>query len=224
MNDENLNLTKIGKHKVIETFEPDSRLKLVWVTEFIVAYLIMILAIIGFIAFLTAVDDDMILSVVDIIIIGSPWFFGISLPLLMLSMICVWVYINAISYSLTTHEIIVEKGIITKSRKVVPYRNITNFNQRRGPFDRLIGGPDFGTIGIETAGMSGAGGGGKTHPEQKIVGVVNTTEYTEKIRNILSRMKGQAAVTADAEIASSLSDEELLKEMLYTLKDISKKL
>ena len=44
------------------------------------------------------------------------------------------------------------------------------------------------------------------------------------MRNILSKMKGQAAVTSDSEIASSSSDEELLKEMLYTLKDISKKL
>ncbi len=49
----------------------------------------------------------------------------------------------------------------------------------------------------------------KTHPEQKLVGIENTTEYTEKIRNILSKMKGQAAVTADTETASSLDEEEI---------------
>ena len=224
MTEEKLDLTKIGEHKVIERFDPHPRLKAIWMTEAIIAYTFVNLCIIGFIAFIVAVEGTS-LSLRYMIAVGAPWYYGISLPILLLIMIFIWVYIDAIDYTLTTHEIIVEKGIITKSRKVVPYRNITNFNQRRGPFDRLIGGTDFGTIGIETAGMSGAGGGGgKTHPEQKLVGIVNTTEYTEKIRNILSKMKGQAAVTADTEIASSLSDEELLREMLYTLKDISKKL
>ncbi|NPD89704.1 MAG: PH domain-containing protein [Asgard group archaeon] len=224
MTEENLDLTKIGKHRIIEQFDPHPRLKTIWITETIIVYILINVFTIGFISFVVAVGGTSE-SIRNIITIGVPWFFGISVPLLLLIMIFISIYIEAIDYTLTTHEIIVEKGIITKSRKVVPYRNITNFNQRRGPFDRLIGGTDFGTIGIETAGMSGAGGGGQSsHPEQKLVGIENTTEYTEKIRNILSKMKGQAAVTADSEIASSLSDEELLKEMLLTLKDISKKL
>ena len=71
--------------------------------------------------------------------------------------------------------------------------------------------------------MSG-GSSQKSRPEQKLVGINDTNEYTEKIRNILSKMRGQAAVTADSETAPMLNEEELLKEMLLTLKEIAKKI
>lgn len=222
MNDQSLNLRKIGKHKVLEEFTPEQKtLFTIWSVELLLIYIINITIVSLLMLLISILEGDY--TYIEMVTMVYPWFFGFSAPLFVLGVIFSWIYIRAISYSLTTHEIIVEKGIITKSRKIVPYRNITNFNQRRGPFDRLFGGSLFGSIGIETAGMSGSPNQ-QSRPEQKLVGIKNTHEYTEKIRSILSRMKGQAAVTADSEIASSLSEEDILKEMLSTLKVIAEKI
>ena len=222
MNDQSLNLGKIGKHKVLEEFTPEQKtLFTIWSVELLLIYIINI-TIASLLMLLISISEG-VYTYIEIVTMVYPWFIGFSAPLFVLGLIFAWIYIRAINYTLTPHEIIVEKGIITKSRKIVPYRNITNFNQRRGPFDRLFGGSLFGTIGIETAGMSG-GSNQKSRPEQKLVGIKNTHEYTEKIRSILSRMKGQAAVTADNEIASSLNEEDILKEMLSTLKVIAEKI
>ncbi len=53
---------------------------------------------------------------------------------------------------------------------------------------------------------------------------MDVSGYTEKLRGILSKMKGQAAISADTETASSLDDEVLLVNILETLKEISNKL
>ena len=84
----------------------------------------------------------------------------------------------------------------------------------------MVGGDNFGMIQVETAGQ----GPQQAHPEQRIVGIMGVAEYTEKIRGILSKMKGQAAVTADTETASSLDEEEILSKILTTLKQIETKL
>jgi len=91
---------------------------------------------------------------------------------------------------------------------------------RRGIIDRIIGGENFGIILVETAGQ----GPQQNHPEQRLVGVMDVSGYTEKLRGILSKMKGQAAISADTETASSLDDEVLLVNILETLKEISSKL
>ena len=102
-------------------------------------------------------------------------------------------YIRALNYSFTTQEIIVNRGIIDKKTKIVPYRNITNFVVKRGLLYRIIGGDNFGVILVETAGQ----GPQQKHPEQRIMGIENVFGYTEKIRKILSKMKGQAGISAD---------------------------
>jgi hypothetical protein len=91
---------------------------------------------------------------------------------------------------------------------------------RRGILDRIIGGGNFGTIMIETAGQ----GPQQNHPEQRLIGITDVSGYTEKLRGILSKMKGQAGITADSETASSLDEEVLLKSILETLKEIKNKL
>ena len=129
MNDESLNLTKMGKHKIIEQFTPDnSKLFTIWVVELVLIY-ITGTGIAALLTFAISLSGDISMSLSSLYTLIYPWFFGISLPIAVLAVAFAFVYIRQIEYSLTTHEIIVEKGIITKSRKVVPYRNITNFNQ-----------------------------------------------------------------------------------------------
>jgi predicted PurR-regulated permease PerM len=91
---------------------------------------------------------------------------------------------------------------------------------RRGLLDRMIGGDNFGSIQVETAGQSAQ----KAAPEQTLAGINNISDYTEKLRSILSKMKGQASISSDTEIASSLDEEELLRKILATLQEISTKL
>jgi uncharacterized membrane protein YdbT with pleckstrin-like domain len=204
---------KVGDQKVLEAFKPHKKYRVILVTQILLIYLG---SLIVTWACLIAVPIEDVLRWLEysLIVIGG------SLPILLIFLIFVNPYFKAISYELTTQEIIVHKGIITKSTKIVPYRNVTNFVMKRGLLHRMIGGNNFGAIIVETAGQ----GPQQAHPEQRIVGIMNLAEYTEKIRSILAKMKGQAGVTADTETASSLGEEEILTKILAALERIEIKL
>jgi membrane protein YdbS with pleckstrin-like domain len=91
------------------------------------------------------------------------------------------VYINSMEYSVkaesgeTMPEIYVKKGIVTITRKHVPFRTITNIYSKAGPLDRLFG---LGNVSIETAGFSGANQMG---PEEKLEGVL----FYEEVRDFI---------------------------------------
>jgi membrane protein YdbS with pleckstrin-like domain len=78
-----------------------------------------------------------------------------TLVFLFLGSLYTLVYIRRIEYSVlgwegeAMPEIMVVKGIVNITKKFVPFRNITNIETKRGPFDRLLG---IGTLVIETAG------------------------------------------------------------------------
>jgi len=207
----------IGKQKVLEDFVPDKKYITILVIELTLLYLVIFgilfgLAI-GILLLETGVLGSKMLLATYIIV-------GVGIPLYILSIVFVFPYYNSISYTLTTQEIVVNKGFLVKRTKIVPYRNITNFVMRRGIIERIIGGNNFGTLLVETAGQ----GPQQNHPEQRLVGIMDVNGYTEKLRGILSKMKGQAAITADTETASSLDDEILLVSILETLKEIKNKL
>jgi len=208
---------RIGKQKVLEDFVPDKKYITILVIELTLLYLVIFgilfgLAI-GILLLETGVLGSKMLLATYIIV-------GVGIPLYILSIVFVFPYYNSISYTLTTQEIVVNKGFLVKRTKIVPYRNITNFVMRRGIIERIIGGNNFGTLLVETAGQ----GPHQNHPEQRLVGIMDVNGYTEKLRGILSKMKGQAAITADTETASSLDDEILLVSILETLKEIKNKL
>ncbi|NHJ05552.1 MAG: PH domain-containing protein [Candidatus Heimdallarchaeota archaeon] len=209
----------VGKQKILEEFFPDKK----YITKLILGLTFFFFITLGIIYGITAgilyensgtIDFRSSLFLATYIIIGS------GIPIYIISVIFIFPYYNSFSYALTTQEIIVNKGFLVKRTKIVPYRNITNFVMRRGILDRLIGGENFGEIKVETAGQ----GPQQSQPEQRLVGIMDVSGYTEKLRGILSKMKGQAALSADMDIASSLDEEELLVRILATLKEISEKL
>ena len=71
--------------------------------------------------------------------------------------VSVYIYIKRIEYSVmgwsgdTMPEIYTKRGIITITKRYVPFRTITHVQTRRGVFDRIMG---IGTVLIETAGGS----------------------------------------------------------------------
>jgi putative membrane protein len=88
-------------------------------------------------------------------------------------------------YEFTHHEIKIEKGIIFKDYKSIPYERIQNVDIHRGILARLLG---FSTLNIQTAGYSavvnrsGFGGAGMG-AEGSIPAV--SKEGAEKIREWL---------------------------------------
>ncbi len=88
-------------------------------------------------------------------------------PLLLLPIVLLYLfaavflvkYCNRITYQMDEAEIIVHKGIITLTEKIVPYRTITNIELVQGPFDRLFG---MSTVKVYTAGTNMKGGAEET--------------------------------------------------------------
>ena len=98
-------------------------------------------------------------------------------------------YIGSIEYSVksetgeTMPEIYVKKGLLTITRKHVPFRTITNIASNAGPFARLFG---IGSVHIETAGFSGTS---QTGPEEKLEGIVFYEEVRDFILNELRKFR-----------------------------------
>ena len=132
-------------------------------------------------------------------------------------------YVNSIEYSVISEsgesmpEIYVKKGIITVTRKHVPFRTITNIASKIGPFDRLFG---IGNVSIETAGYSGANQQG---PEEKLEGVI----FHEEVRDFILKelRKFRIPFTTTTEPDGKLEEPVprgpgLDDEMLITLREI----
>ncbi len=119
----------------------------------------------------------------------SFWTIVVNLIWLIPVLIYTPVYVKSIEFSVkaetgeTMPEVYVKKGVITDTRKHVPFRTITNISSRAGPFDRLF---NIGSVHIETAGYSGSQQKG---PEVKLEGIVFYEEVRDFILNELRRFK-----------------------------------
>jgi membrane protein YdbS with pleckstrin-like domain len=92
-------------------------------------------------------------------------------------------------YEFTKSEMKVERGIIWKTYKSIPFERIQNIDIKRGIIARIMG---FSTIEIQTAGYSAIQTGNKsysTHSEGYLPAVA--TEEAEKIRTFLMKRIGK---------------------------------
>jgi membrane protein YdbS with pleckstrin-like domain len=151
------------------------------------------------------------------------WMVVLNLIWLVPYLIFVPAYVRSIEYSVksesgeTMPEVYVRKGIVTISRKHVPFRTITNIESKAGPFDRLFG---IGSVSIETAGYSGSQ---TTGPEEKLEGIVFYEEVRDFILNELRKYR--APYTTTTEVAQPKEEpvprgEGLDDEILITLREI----
>ncbi len=81
------------------------------------------------------------------------------------TLVLVPLYCRSISYEFGETELVVRRGIITRSEDTIPYHMITNIVVRRGPLDRWLG---MGSLHVHTAGFSQQQGA-----EAKLVGLVD---------------------------------------------------
>ncbi|UCE29366.1 MAG: PH domain-containing protein [Candidatus Bathyarchaeota archaeon] len=132
-------------------------------------------------------------------------------------------YFRSIEFSVkaetgeTMPEVYVKKGVLTITRKHVPFRTITNISSKAGLFDRLFG---IGSVHIETAGYSGSQQKG---PEVKLEGIVFYEEVRDFILNELRKFK--APYVTGTEFVHPIEEpvprmEGLEDEMLITLREI----
>lgn len=151
------------------------------------------------------------------------WTIIFNLIWLIPSLILTPIYIKSFEYSVkaetgeTMPEVYVKKGILTVTRKHVPFRTITNISSRAGPFDRLFG---IGSVHIETAGYSGSQQKG---PEVRLEGIVFYEEVRDFILNELRKFK--APYVTGTEVVHPIEEpiprmEGLDDEILITLREI----
>ncbi|MHA2249971.1 MAG: PH domain-containing protein [Candidatus Kariarchaeaceae archaeon] len=81
-------------------------------------------------------------------------------------------YYQSIWYQITDTEVIVHKGIMTKTLKIVPFLTITNIELKQGLFDRMF---KIATLDIQTAGISRSG------VEEKLVGLVDAEDIKNTV-------------------------------------------
>ena len=157
--------------------------------------------------------------------IGDVNFWTIIVNLVWLAPVLIFVpfYFRSIEYSVkaesgeTMPEIYVKQGVITVTRKHVPFRTITNISSKAGLFDRLFG---VGSVHIETAGYSGSH---QTGPEVKLEGIVFYEEVRDFILNELRKFK--APYVTGTEVIHPIDEpvprmEGLEDEILITLREI----
>jgi membrane protein YdbS with pleckstrin-like domain len=196
------------------------------VFAFILIWLMVVLSFVGF-CFLLATDPVKYPSVTQLV---SDWLVPIGLwtavanfVWLVPALVAIPPYFKSIEYSVkaesgdTMPEIYSKRGILTISRKHVPFRTITNISSRAGLFDRLF---KIGSVHIETAGYSGAKQAG---PEEKLSGIVFYEEVRDFILKELRKFKEPYVTGTDVVYPAEEpvpKREDLDDEILTTLREI----
>lgn len=194
---------------------------------FVLIWLLSVFCFIGF-CFIFAADDPIrypsAFQLIDTYFTPvSLWTAVINLIWLVPALIAIPPYFRSIEYSVkaetgeTMPEIYSKRGILTITRKHLPFRTITNISSRAGPFDRLF---KIGSVHIETAGYSGAN---KAGPEEQLNGIVFYEEVRDFILKELRRFRepyvtGTELVYPREEPVPRM--EGLDDEILITLREI----
>ncbi len=102
---------------------------------------------------------------------------GIILVVFIVSIFTAKKYLESISYEILDTEIMISKGLVVKTKTIIPFRTITNLVIKQGPIDLLLG---ISTLIIQTAGESV-----KSIPEGKLIGIYYAHDLIEEILNLV---------------------------------------
>jgi membrane protein YdbS with pleckstrin-like domain len=196
------------------------------VFAFVLIWLMVVLSFVGF-SFLLSTDPvkypNAIQLISDYFVPVSLWTAIINLVWLVPALVAIPPYFRSMEYSVkaesgdTMPEIYSKRGIVTITRKHLPFRTITNISSRAGPFDRLF---KIGSVQIETAGYSGPNQKG---PEEKIGGIVFYEEVRDFILKELRKFKEPYVTGTEVVIPTEKpvpKMEGLDDEILITLREI----
>lgn len=90
-------------------------------------------------------------------------------------------FVNRFTYSISEAHIIINQGVMTKTRVTIPYSRVQNIKIVNGVFDRIF--KTF-TVKIETAGSSGTARAGIFRPEGYIPGLKDPHIIKKKIKEM----------------------------------------
>jgi len=117
------------------------------------------------------------------------WFLVANIAWLVPTFLLVPRYCQSIEYEFGAQDLLVRRGIITRSESMVPYRMVTNVEVKRGPIARALG---IGTLKVHTAGYSQ-----QTQAEAALNGLENWEEVRQQL---LERIHMQQAAEGASQI------------------------
>ncbi|MBC7237534.1 MAG: PH domain-containing protein [Chloroflexi bacterium] len=130
-------------------------------------------------------------------------------------MVLIPFYYRSIEYEMGEEEVIVRRGIITKTETTVPYRTVTNIDIKRGPLDRLLA---LGGLKIHTAGYSQ-----QVAAEASLSGLSEYEQIYEALRSALRRYRARTGQTVGAEEVPA-AEEGVGADVRHLLADILQEL
>ena len=123
-------------------------------------------------------------------------------------------YYRSISYELGDEEVVVRKGILTKTVQTVPYRTVTNVDMKRGILDRAFG---LGSLHIHTAGYSAQ----QTSAEARLSGLEDYDAVAQELLTALRRYRVRTGPSIGAEeVTETASERVLLGRILEELRAV----
>jgi len=139
---------------------------------------------------------------------------GANLVIWVISYPIIHLWTKNLTYIVRDDRITILSGILTKKEQNIPYRSITDFVLKRGPFDRYLG---IGTIQIQTAGQSQTA----TGYEGCLSGLLDYDGIHNNLRDKLKSLHPIPESTTTSEPVN-ISNENVLSQILYELKEIKR--
>ena len=139
---------------------------------------------------------------------------GANLVMWVISYPIIHLWIKNLTYIVRDDRITILSGILTKKEQNIPYRSITDFVLKRGPFDRYL---KIGTIQVQTAGQSQTASG----YEGCLSGILDYNSVHGDLRDKLKSLHPVSESTTTSETIN-LSNENVLTQILEELKKIRK--
>jgi len=132
----------------------------------------------------------------------------VAVPILIL-------WIKNLAYEIGEERITIHKGILTKVKKNIPYRAITDFILHRSLYDRFLG---IASIRIQTAGQTQT----PTGYEGNMAGLIDWDKLHQELRQRVKSLHPVSGALASTESlpAAIPADSNLLQQILEELKAI----
>ncbi|MFO7695707.1 MAG: PH domain-containing protein [Anaerolineae bacterium] len=156
------------------TFGPSPRYQVHLVIAVLICFVLFILPL----AFLALVPELGWVYLLIFVIANVLW--------LVPTVILIPAYCRSIQYEFGNQDLLVRRGIITRSESMVPYQMVTNVEVKRGPIARALG---IGSLKVHTAGYSQ-----QAQAEASLNGLSNWEDIRQRL---LDRIHQHQAAEAD---------------------------